>query len=219
MLGFLNYRVDMFLLNLVAGPVPTGLYVIATGMAERIWMLSGSVSTVILPRLSEMHTDEEARLELTPLLARWVFLFTCIGALAMAAIAKLWVWGLYGEVFLSAVLAFYWLLPGVVLTAFARILANDISARGRPELNMYSSIVVVVINVMLNLWLIPTWGIVGAAIATTIAYSGNAVIKTAQYLLLSGNPWWKPFVFTSEDRAIARGFWREARNRLSNGER
>jgi len=71
-LTFINYKADIFLINLFLGPAAAGIYVIAVQLSERLWLLSQAVSTVLLPRLSELSIDEDKRKELTPLITRWV---------------------------------------------------------------------------------------------------------------------------------------------------
>ncbi len=198
-LTFVNYRADIFLVNFFLSPAATGIYVIAVGIAERIWMLSTSVSTVLLPRLSELNKDERKRQQLTPLIVRWVLLVSAIGTVMMAALASPFIRLLYGEEFIPAIGALLWLLPGILMGSMARVLANDIAARGKPELNLYVAFLVVSVNVVANVILIPIFGIKGAALATTIAYTVNAVVKLWLYSNISKNPWWKPILPNADD--------------------
>jgi len=136
--------------------------------------------------------------------ARFVFIVTILGALFLALIISPLVNILFGADYSEATGALRWLLPGIVLGGVARVLANDLAARGRPELNMYTALLVVIVNVLANIILIPGMGIKGAAIATTLAYSINFVVKLALYARLSGNCWWKPILFTCKDLDMVR---------------
>lgn len=204
-LTFVNYKTDIYLVNLLLNPAATGVYVIAVQIAERLWMLSQSVSTVILPRLSQLHHDEESRRLLTPIVSRWVFLVTVVGCAMLALVASPLINLLFGPKYVQAAGALLLLLPGIALSSLARVLANDLAARGRPELNMYTALLIVIINVVLNILLIPKMGISGAALATTLAYSVNAVIKVCLYAHLSGNPWWRVIKFESADWELIKG--------------
>ncbi|MDD3653283.1 MAG: sugar transferase [Desulfotomaculaceae bacterium] len=198
-LTFINYRADLYLVNLLLNPIDTGIYVIAIQLAERLWMLSQAVSTVILPRLSELDHDEDSRKRLTPIVARWVFLVTIIAAGIVALLITPLIEILFGSQYLPAAGAFIWLLPGIVLFSFSRVLANDLAARGRPELNMYTALLIVIVNVLANMLLIPKIGIKGAALATTIAYSCNAVVNLFLFVRISGNKWWEAVFFNRSD--------------------
>jgi O-antigen/teichoic acid export membrane protein len=206
-LSFVNYRVDLYLVNFFLSPASAGLYFIAIQIAERVWVLSDAVSTVLLPRLSELNNEEEKRQELTPLIARWVLLSSTAGTLILALLASPLINLLYGSKFAPTVGVLLWLLPGVVMGSASKVLANDIASRGRLELNLYTSIIVVFINIIANIILIPRYGMEGGAMATTIAYGSNTITKLYFYSRLSKNPWWKSIVINSNDMLLfQRGF-------------
>ncbi len=186
-LAFMNYKLDIFLLNLFLGPSVTGVYVVAVQLVERLWILSQSLGTVILPRLAQLSEDEDTRKRLTPMICRMVIATTFAGAIICAFAAPPFVRILFGKAYRQAVPAIMWLLPGIVAGAGARILANDIAARGRPELNMYFAIVVLAINLAGNILLIPNFGLIGATVATSIAYIGNLILQLIVFQRISGN--------------------------------
>jgi O-antigen/teichoic acid export membrane protein len=199
---FVNYRADIFLVNFFLNPAATGIYVVAVQIAERLWTLSSSVSTVILPRLSELSKDELKRKNLTPLVARWVLLVSAVGAIFMALLAPNIIPLLYGNEYLDAIGVLLWLLPGIIFGSMFKILGNDIAARGKPEINLYISVFTVTINIVANIILIPNFGIKGAAFATTLSYSFDAIIKLFVYSYISKNPWWAPILFNQEDKRL-----------------
>jgi Na+-driven multidrug efflux pump len=67
-----------------------------------------------------------------------------------------------------------------------------------PE-NLILTIGVLVVNVLGCVFLIPGYGIVGAGIATTIAYGSNLVIRLVLQQRLSSTPWWKFVVLQKSD--------------------
>ncbi|WP_075995641.1 oligosaccharide flippase family protein [Salaquimonas pukyongi] len=130
LLSFLNHRLDLFLVNLLAGPAAAGIYTVAVRFAEQLWIISQAVSTVILPRLSAMVEDEEARRAFTPFMARAVLWSTLVAAGLLATIAQPLINLLFGLDFAWAAIALAVLLPGIVLFACARVLGNDMASRG-----------------------------------------------------------------------------------------
>jgi O-antigen/teichoic acid export membrane protein len=201
-ISFINYRIDLLLVNFLLNPLAAGIYIVSVQLAERLWMLSQAVDIVILPRLSALHDDEASRLRLTPLVARWVFILSFIGAFILAILGLPFIRIVYGSEYVGAYRALLWLLPGIVLISGTRVLANDISARGRPELNMYTAWLILIINIVANLLLIPHFGIEGAAIASTIAYTANSFAKLVQYSSLSQTAWWVSFWPNDDDRRL-----------------
>jgi len=85
-----------------------------------------------------------------------------------------------------------------------RIIAYDFSARGRPELNSYLAVIVLVINIALNIVLIPRIGAVGGAISTTVAYTANTLATIYLYRQFSTLPSWKLLVLQREDVVLLR---------------
>ncbi len=203
-LAFVNYRVDIYLVNFFLNPAATGIYVIAVQFAERLWMLSQSVSIVLLPRLSELHDDEANRRALTPLASRWTMVLSLIAAFVLGLIALPLITWLFGEQYILAASALLWLLPGIVMGSFSRVLSNDIAARGCPEMNMYVSLLSVLVNVAANLILMPAMGMNGAALATTLSYTVNAIAKLWVYARLSHNAWYKAILMESTDWDLIR---------------
>lgn len=201
-LTFVSYKADLFLLNLIIGPVAAGTYVVAVQISERLWLLSQASSTVLLPRLSELSGNEDKRKALTSLVTRWVLLVTLIGSICLAVIAFPAIKFVFGIAFLDAFLPLLLLLPGVVLMAGSRILANDIAARGRPDLNMYASCVVVVVNIAGNLALIPEYGIAGAAISTSAAYATSFMMSLGMHHYFTRVPFLNNIVIKHSDLSL-----------------
>ena len=120
-LAFVNYKADVFLVNFFMGPAAVGVYVIAVAMSEKLWLMSQAVSTVLLPRLSQLSSEEHKRKTLTPLIARWVLLATLIAALTLAAVAHWLIIWIFGTEYSGALLPLWILLPGIVFGAASRV--------------------------------------------------------------------------------------------------
>lgn len=174
---FINYRADILLVNFFLTPAATGIYVIAVQLSEKLWMPSQAVSTVLFPRLSAMKNLQRERLSLTNKGFGVVVVITFFTSMAAAVVLYWFIKPIFGEVYIEVLPVFLWLIPGVVLWAGARVQANCISAAGKPEWNMYVSLCVLSINVAGNIILIPKYGVVGAAWATSSAYAFDALAK------------------------------------------
>jgi len=198
-LAFLNYRVDMFLINAFLNPAAVGLYSISVSISEKLWILSQSVSVVLLPRVSELKDDEEKRRKITPLISRWVLLVTILAAVFLAIVSTWLIRIIFGVEFSESALALRILLPGIVAGSITKVLANDIAARGKPEINMYISLVTIAVNIFCNIILIPKMGINGAALATTISYSLGAIIELVIYIKMTETFWYRVIIPEKKD--------------------
>jgi O-antigen/teichoic acid export membrane protein len=205
-LSFLNYRVDMLLINGLLNPTAVGFYSISVVIAEKLWWISQAASTVLFPQVAS-ERDERIRKEITPIVSRNVLFVSLIGTVAIFFLSRWLVSVLYSNTFLPAVRPLQALLPGIVALSVSRVLANDIAGRGRPILNAYLDILTVATNVACNIWWIPRFGIEGAAWATTVSYSVHLVGRTLVYSKLSGNPIHKIFLLTSSDIILYKRVW------------
>jgi O-antigen/teichoic acid export membrane protein len=197
--GFLNYRADTFLLNFFSGVTAVGVYGVSVGIAERMWILSASVSTVLYPKIASMENSDDKRNLLTPLIARHVLLFSFLLSVVVGLLSDYIIGLLYGYEYLESARALRWLMPGVVMTSMSRVLANDIAGRGYPMINLRHSLVALGVNILANIILIPILGVVGVAISSTISYSLVAIIKVISYSRLANVRWQDLLLLTYDD--------------------
>ncbi|MBF90968.1 MAG: hypothetical protein CMP75_04320 [Flavobacteriales bacterium] len=181
-LSFVNYRIDMFLLAFFLDNIAVGVYSIAVTLVERVWLVSHAVSSVLFARVANLSSDEE-RNKFTSIASRNTLFITALTGLVLLILGKWIVLILFGLEYESSVKPFLWMLPGVVLFSLGRIIANDFSGRGRPEINTYVALAVAATNLGLNFILIPIFGIIGAAMATSASYMLDAVLKSVIFAL------------------------------------
>ncbi len=197
--AFLNEKADLFLINMLINPVSAGIYVIASQMAQKLWILSHAVSIVIFPMLAKIETGEDVKKKLTPLMAKWVAFFTLCGALVMVLFGRTFITLLFGHEYLECVVPLFVLLPGIILGGMSRVFANDIAARGKPEINLFLVLIILGTNIAFNILLIPHYGIIGGALATTIAYVIDLLLRLKIYAHITNIKWFELLIFTSED--------------------
>jgi O-antigen/teichoic acid export membrane protein len=197
--AFLNYRLDLFLVNFFVSPTAAGLYSVATRLVEQLWIISKAASIVILPQLASLQGDEESRSALTPLVTRFVLWITLLGAGVMAALAQPLIILLFGSPFTGATLAVYLLLPGILIVSAERVMANDLAARGLVGLNFIFAVAVLLVNLIGNLVLIPLLGIEGAAIASSLASLLVFIPRLIVQQSISRMTWWRYLIPLRED--------------------
>jgi O-antigen/teichoic acid export membrane protein len=171
--GYFNYRVDSYLIQalMLAPKGPLGLYSMATTMAELIFYVPDSVTTILFPRLAAVSSEEAD--ELVGRVSRMTVLLTCLVAAAMIPGAYFGV-HLVLPAFDDCLPAFCILLPAVIALSVSKVMASYIAGRGKPGRIAFTSTATVVINICANIVLIPQFGIIGAALASLISYSASA---------------------------------------------
>lgn len=204
---FLNYRLDMLLVAYFLNVTAVGHYTIAVGIAERLWMIPGSIGTVLFPRVSAIG-DTQAN-QLTSKVSRHTLFIVFILSIVLIVLAKPLILILFGISFLPAVEPLMILLPGIVALSFAKVLTSDLAGRGRPEFGTYASIVSLAANIPLNLYFIPKWGISGAAFASSIAYILATLIIAAAFIKISKKSWFDILLINKQDFQDYKDFLRK----------
>ena len=200
-LSFFNYRIDMFIIAYFMDDVAVGVYSVAVLLAERIWLISQSVSSVLFARVANLSNDD-VRNRFTSIASRNTLFITLVGGLFLAVISKWFIELFFGMEFVDSVQPFLYMIPGVVIFSMSKVLANDFIGRGYPEINTYIAFVTALTNFGLNIWLIPIYGLKGAAIATSSSYILDALIKSV-YFSFKNNVAFKEFyIFKSSDLGL-----------------
>jgi len=180
---FLNYRLDMFLIVAFIGPSALGIYTISILIAEKLWLLPTAISTILFSKISSLR--EVASNKLTSRVARHTIFIMFISSLFLVLISKPLIKGLFGEEFLPSVNPLLILLPGIVALGVSKVFTADFSGRGSPEMGSYASFISLFVNISLNIWLIPLWGISGAAFASTISYTLAMAVTMYEFKITS----------------------------------
>lgn len=175
---YLNYRADFYIVISILGPTSAGIYFLAVQIVERLWVVAQSISYVMLPRLSGGVKNDVTRI-LVIKLAVISFTVTLVLACVVAFMSKNYLGTVFGNNYEYASIPIIILLPGIVLGSLSKIFSNAIAAYGAVKINFWVSVLLLMINISLSLSLTRKFGLGGAAVATSISYGIDGVIKTA----------------------------------------
>lgn len=187
LIGLLNYKVDLFLVEQLVDLSTTGVYSVAVLVAELLWVVSTSVSQAAYARIGDPDPSESSRITLHAMHASLI-------ALAVLSV-PLWLLAawllphLLGAAYAAAMPALAVLLPGVVVYGAASALsAYFTNHAGRPYIPAALAGLSLVSTVLLSLLLIPSWGMLGAAVATTVSYIGAVAVSAAVFCRVAALP-------------------------------
>ena len=173
-------NLDTVMLGFVNGDEAVGLYSVASKIKWLLLMLITSGSAVLLPRLS-LYVSNKERDKFNKILKDTTSLILMISvpmAIYFIFMAKDSIKLLGGESFLEATFTMQILMPILIISGFSNIMGNQILLPlNKEKYFMYAVTVGAIINLILNVFLIPTYGISGAAIATLVAEFGQMSIQ------------------------------------------
>jgi len=180
-------RLDQLILEQYRGVAAVGIYSLAAWAAELLWLVPEALNPLLV------HSSADDRNEQRDLVsARAVRLglsVTTAVAVPLLVLAEPLLGLLRGGDYLPAVAPLRALLPGVVAFAPGAILAGDFIGRGRSAWNTQASAITVAVNVALCLLWIPRLGILGAAWASTVAYTFGSAIMLWRFRRITGLSW------------------------------
>ena len=201
-----NYRLDQFLVAAFVSRAGVGHYTVAVGLSESVWWLSSAVALVLMPRLTEM--DRERAAEMTPLACRNTLLASVIAAIALIIISPVAIDVLFGNDFSSAQTPLILLMPGIIAACATRVLGSYLFSQGRIIYNTYATFIALGLTIVLDLALIPSAGVNGAAIASSIAYIASLAATLYWYRKVSGGSIVDALVVRPADAEYYRDAWR-----------
>jgi Na+-driven multidrug efflux pump len=96
------------------------------------------------------------------------------------------------------------LLVGVVALSVHKVLASDLSGRGMPQYPSLTSALALAATLTGDLLLIPRFGIVGAALASTLAYTLQTIVLLRIYTRLEHVRWRDVLLLDRDDLRLYR---------------
>ena len=179
---FLMFRSDLYLVEWFMGEAALGVYKVSTNFAEMMQRLPNVAGLVLLPKVIRGE-DENTRITLQA--ARGTLLFSLGAAAGLLFFGDLLIAHTFPK-YEDAFAPLMWMLPGLLLAGFGSVLNTKLAGRGYPPVTIAVPAVALVLNVVLNMALIPRMGLEGAAISTSIAYGVWSLSMTFFFLRYSG---------------------------------
>ena len=175
----LNYKIDIILIDKLSTPFELGIYSKGSSLIQYLWQIPMLLSTLVFAKSATSKKDIEFSLKVAQLL-RISILITII-CIILILFSKFIILTMYGEQYKESVSVLVYLLPGVLLLTIFKVMNMDLAGKGKPWIALKAMIPALIINIILNITLIPEKGANGAAIASTISYSFAAILFTYFY--------------------------------------
>jgi len=174
---------DTILIGYFMTEADVGIYRVALQLASVASFIVIAFHTVLYPRISKWHADSNIMMIEQALKRSFTYsLFLAIPITAGGILLsdKL-MYFFYGALFESGGPVLVILLFVQIANIFFYLQTMCLNAMNRPRISFYITIISAVLNILLNIMLIPPLGISGAAIASLVTMSMNAVLA---YLVL-----------------------------------
>jgi len=172
MLAFIMGWMDTLMLGYYKGSDVVGIYNAASPIAKLLPIFLGSTAILYLPIATSLCANgkitEMGRVY--QIITKWVFLLT----LPLFAIVFLFpeatITFVFSDRYVSASLALQILALGFMFHTLLGLNGMSLTIIGEPNLNLIADSFAAFMNVILNVILIPIYGLEGAALATAVSY-------------------------------------------------
>lgn len=167
--AFIYTRIDQVMIKHMIGDEAVGNYAAAIRVSELFYFIPGIIVTSLFPKLVELKKEnEENYLELLEKMYRMVVWIAMPIAIGIYLFSDIIVSILYGVQYLQAGGILSILSWGIIFAAVSAVFVKILYVEQYEKKYLYKSIFGVIINIILNYFLIQIYGVNGAAIATII---------------------------------------------------
>jgi O-antigen/teichoic acid export membrane protein len=192
----INYKIDTIMLshskNVSIAEI--GVYALGVSLAEHVWIIPDALKDILLSKLTNGKGEEEVakicRISL-------IIILLCI--LGVAIVGKPIIHIIYGNQYSDAYQVMILITMGGIGMIFYKMIYSYNVINGRRLVNLFLLSSAAIINIVLNAFLIPNHGIIGAAIASLVSYLICGLMFLRYFVKLTNYPWKRIVLVQYED--------------------
>ncbi|MDY6895096.1 MAG: oligosaccharide flippase family protein, partial [Thermotogota bacterium] len=196
-LGLVMTWTDTLMLGYFKTPDVVGLYNAALPLANLIPIVLGSMNFLYVPIASQLYSRnlmEEIKRNYATL-TKWTFSLTLPLFLIMFLFPETVIDILFEARYIQAGIALQILALGMFIHTFSGPNGVTLVTIGKTRLLMWTSLIGAILNIVLNFLLIPSFGIIGAAVASASSLALINILKsTSLYILYKIHPFTKNYI-------------------------
>ncbi|WP_059744163.1 flippase [Shewanella frigidimarina] len=175
-------KIDQLMLGQMVNASAVGTYAVAAKLSEVWYFLPLAITTSFFPKLLKVRSDKDNYYQQIQILCHYLLAMAVIIAVLVSLISPWLLPFAFGASYLPAVSILNIHIWGACFIFMRTLLSKWFIAEGLLKFSLFTHGIAAVINVILNLFLIPKFGGIGAAYATLISYG------LTSYALLWCNP-------------------------------
>jgi O-antigen/teichoic acid export membrane protein len=147
-----------------------GYYSVAVTIADYVLLLPTVVASILFPKLSTgMGFREKLRFVKRATIATNMILLPL--AFVAVVASRPTIHAVFGPAFTPSAAALAWLAPGILALGTEIVAVQFLNSEGYPVSVLVAWLVTTILNITLNIWAIPNYGIVGASAVSSVTYS------------------------------------------------
>ena len=171
----LEYKIDNFIIVFFLDLKAVGIYSIAVTITQLVFYVTNSINTIVFPYVSsnlKIIKKDEVILDMVKL----SFTSTII-ILFPLVLAGFYVFPfIFGAEFLESYYIFLILAFGILAESISRVIITWFKGLNKTKELLNISVSCIILNIILNFYLIPILGLKGAAISSVVTYSLRMIL-------------------------------------------
>lgn len=181
-MGFVLTDLDTFMLGYFGTTRDVGIYNVVYPLAQLLTVGLTAFSFLFMPVISELDSNDKSdeMQRIFQIVTKWLFMGTFPIFLVVALFPEMTIRITFGSEYTEGGIALTFLAVAYFTHAVTGPNADTLTSLGRTRLIMWDNLAVGILNALLNLILIPTYGYLGAGIATAASYTTLNILYTVQ---------------------------------------
>jgi len=170
----LNYIFDRVLMQYLSTLSELGIYTTAATMASLTWFVADALRSNLFSKVATAEDPSQFTQKIAQLFR--VILVVSLGmVVGLIVISPILIPAIYGRKFAGSTVPMILLMPGTFAFISYKVLNAHLSGIGRPTVVLWATVPGLILNCLLNLFMIPHFGAIGASISSSVSYSMIAV--------------------------------------------
>ena len=176
----LEYKIDNFIIVFFLDLKAVGIYSIAVTITQLVFYVTNSINTIVFPYVSsnlKIIKKDEVILDMVKL----SFTSTII-ILFPLVLAGFYLFPfIFGAEFLESYYIFLILAFGILAESISRVIITWFKGLNKTKELLNISVSCIILNIILNLYLIPILGLKGAAISSVVTYTLRMILILVRF--------------------------------------
>jgi O-antigen/teichoic acid export membrane protein len=195
----LSNRFNYYMLQ--ANVAIVGIYASGTSLIESVWIISASISPVVLTFIAN-RKEHPDNYRITLLLSKLSFLIALVCIIGLFFIPETFFTVLLGNDFSGIKNVMLWLAPGVLCVSFSSIISHFYSGQGRQNILLKANVLGLLVTICTSYFLIRSFGITGACFAAALSYFVQALVLVITFVNENKIPFSRLFSLKEDLRLI-----------------
>lgn len=189
MASFVYNSIDIFLILYFLDSRAVGVYGVAYAFARLVSMFSTAFGYLSTPISSQLESNDgiDKAVDTQTVMVRWILIATMAVAVPMAAFSSEFLGLIYRPAYKVGGSVLVILLIGFVAKNVLQVHKPILEALGKSRLLAVNTATTAILNIVLNVVLIPRYGINGAAVATTGSFLILGLLPTIEVWYYTGS--------------------------------